>query len=304
MPADPPTPNDPRSPDSPRSGLPTYSQEAVDSLARVYLVDSTGQVCATAQKLQAWIDDHLDAPILARARSGLVATQDPWRRHRLIARRCELMIIEIDPEEAVPPIPDETALPETKPSPEVLVPEVLAPEVLVPKALVRVSHWRVQYPDLKPFFKEHRLTAPEVAVEIVSLKRNRVTRLRGPDLLYGVPYVRAPSLDRVLERWARRHEPLVTEWVAATTRFCLPRWPELKGPGIPWAALEAAWRAWPPRYCPNCNVQVIVTFFGGIAGAEACYPGVCEGVCPSCRRLHQLPFEPGRHEEVAALLEH
>lgn len=50
MPADQPTPNDPGSPDSPPSGLPTYSQAAVDRLTRGYLVASTGQVFSPSRR--------------------------------------------------------------------------------------------------------------------------------------------------------------------------------------------------------------------------------------------------------------
>lgn len=245
------------------------SEVADQRLPAAWLCDeATGRFWPVAD-VSAWIDRNAGDPVLRRARAGLVKATDPERRLRLVLRRCGLMYVEIMPKKGS----TEEAARDT----------------------VRIHHWRQDRGDLRPFFTSLGLARPGTAVQLVNRKRDTISWTRGDEFLYGHPFAGEPALAALVERWEQRHTPsapVSPDWTAATTHEWLPRWPQLAGsPGIPWAALEAAWRIVPSLLCPNCSTPAILTGFGAKRVSLLGFDPRQEHVCPGCRRLHVVPLD-------------
>lgn len=284
---------------------PPYCQAVIDSMPRVWILGKEGETVDATDDLSDWIERHLDSPILAAARDGLMDTDDAWRRRRLIARRCLLVIIEINPvDEAVPGGVAADALDAGRSGTQP-----------VTRALIRIGHWRKDFGDMRPFFRLNGLTKPEIAVELVNLKSLTVTGLRGTDFLFGMPYQGEPDLGELVARWSRRDAPLVADWSsAATPQDWHPHWQHLGGQGMPWCALEAAWRVLPTLPCPNCSTSTIVSAFGervvgyySIRGREIGFlprrfRAVRQDVCPRCQRVQESPLEPTAGDRIKECL--
>lgn len=252
---------------------------AEERLPTAWLCDeATGRFWHVAD-VYAWIERNADEPVLRLARGGLAKATDPWRRLRLVLRRCGLVYIEIVPQRA------SAAAHNT----------------------VRIQHWRRDRGDLRPFFTALGLARPETAVQFVNRKHETISWARGDEFLYGRPFTGGPALAALVERWGRhasalQSAPVSPDWTATTTHEWLPRWPQLAGgPGIPWAALEAAWRIVSPLDCPNCATPAILAGFGSKRVSFLGFDPRQEHVCPGCRRLHEVPLD-GLDVRVAAVL--
>ena len=88
-----------------------------------------------------WCLDHKHDPILERAIDGLcsLSINDSDRIIRLVVRRCGLNLIQVQPNQ------------------------------------VKVHHWPQQLADLRPFFKNHGLTSPDVQVTLLDRKKETTT---------------------------------------------------------------------------------------------------------------------------------
>lgn len=199
-----------------------------------------------------WVLDNAQQPILKRARERLVTlhSSDPQRVIRLVTRRCQLNLLEIEPGQVV------------------------------------VHHWGQQgQGDLRPFFKKHRLARNGIHVILLDRKRETRTSKHGADFLYGVPFVEGFPMGLFVEKRRRRSLEEPDAWTAAPFTWSGFAW-EGVGPNfIPWAALKSAWRRTTPMLCLNCDEPTILVSFGlpqcGFCNREARFIHACH----KCRRV-------------------
>lgn len=247
---------EPETPEAPSVGVSPTTWFSDEATGRFWPVDDVSR----------WIDRSIHEEVLRRARDGLVKHADPERRLRLVLRRCGVVYVEVLPPQAAPGIAS--------------------------AATVRVHHWRQDRGDLRPIFTSLGLARPEIAVQFVNRKHDTVSWSCGDEFRYGRPFPDGPALDGLIDRWRRRQVPAPADWMAATKTDWLPRWPQLGGdPGIPWAALEAAWQIVTPRECPNCHSPTILAGFGSRRVSCFRFDPRQEHACPGCRRIHVVPLD-------------
>lgn len=197
-----------------------------------------------------WSLEHANDPMLARAAEGLskLTVSDGEKIIRLVVRRCSLNLLELQP------------------------------------GSVAVHHWGSNLADLKPFFKSHGLTRPEIEVFLRDRKKETVTTLSGDSFLYGVPLASDFDLELFQEKWGNRFEQEAGDWRAAPGTSSGFAWDGLPDGSIPWAAMKSAWRRVAPVSCLNCSGETILTNFGLRQVGQFNRAGFVEHVCVACRR--------------------
>ena len=196
-----------------------------------------------------WSLQNAHDPILERATEGLskLTVNDGERIIRLVVRRCSLNLLEVLPERVV------------------------------------VDHWGSNRADLKPFFKSHGLTRPEIEIVLRDRKKETVTTLTGDSFLYGVPLASDFDLELFLSKWVRRFEKDADDLEAAPGTSSGFAWEGLPDGSIPWAAMKSAWRSGSGD-CLNCSEKMLLMNYGlRQAGMFNRSPNFVR-VCVPCRR--------------------
>ena len=197
-----------------------------------------------------WSLEHAHEPILARAAEGLskLTNSDGERIIRLVVRRCSLNLLELHPGRVV------------------------------------VDHWGSNQADLKPFFKSHALTRPEIEVVLRDRKKETYTTTTGDSFLYGVPIASDFDLELFQSKWERRFEQEADDWSAAPGTSSGFAWDGIPDGSIPRAALKSAWRRSVGVVCQNCSGETLLTNFGLRQVGMFNRVGFVEHVCGECRR--------------------
>lgn len=193
-----------------------------------FLRTVTGESWEATDPIQ-WCLENARQPVLARASERLVTLDaaDPQRVIRLVARRCELNLLEVRPGRVV------------------------------------VHFWGQQgQADLRPFFKHHALARQGVEVVLIDRKREVSMVQHGDDFLYGEPLAQDWPLKIYLRKWQRRHVEETHDWTAAPRTWAGFAWKGIEPNRIPWAAMKSAWRRTTPALCLNCDQPTILTNFG------------------------------------------
>lgn len=175
-----------------------------------------------------WCLDHKHEPVLERAYDGLcsLSTSDSNRIIRLVVRRCGLNLAEVHPNQ------------------------------------VMVHHWSQQLADLRPFFKAHRLSSPDVQVTLVDRKKEIATLKTGDDFLYGQSIARDFPIERFISKWDSRFQQESDDHLVAPKTNSGLAWDGLELGRIPWAALKSAWQRSQSASCLNCSGDTILVNFG------------------------------------------
>lgn len=195
-----------------------------------------------------WSLENARQPILARATEGLLqlTPADGDRIIRLAIRRCHLNLLELDHGQVV------------------------------------VHYWgELGMVDLRPFFKTHELTRPDIEVVLKNRKKESVTTQPGDDYLYGDRF--GPA-DRFLDKWERRFEREADDQMAAPSTRSGYAWEDVGSDQIPWSALKSAWRRPAPMLCPNCDQSTILANFGNPQCSFFNRSVRFIHVCGACRR--------------------
>lgn len=196
-----------------------------------------------------WSLAHAHEPILARAAEGMakLSVGDGDRIIRLVLRRCSLNLLEVLSESVV------------------------------------VHNWGSHRADLKPFFKLHGLTRPEIEVVLKDRKKETVSTLTGDSFLYGVPLASDFDLELFQSKWEKRFEIESDDWQAARGTSSGFAWDGMEDGFIPWMALKSAWRR-AGVVCQNCSGPTFLTNFGlRQVGMFNRSPNIVR-VCVPCRR--------------------
>jgi hypothetical protein len=175
-----------------------------------------------------WSLENTHKPILERAADGLskLTECDGDRIVRLVVRRCSLNLLEVHP------------------------------------GRVLVDHWGSNRADLKPFFKSHGLARPEIEVVLRDRKKETVSKLTGDSFLYGVLLASDFDLELFKEKWERRFEQEVDDWMAAPGTSSGFAFKGLPDGAVPWAALKSAWRSGSGVVCQDCSGPTLLVNFG------------------------------------------
>ncbi len=197
-----------------------------------------------------WCLDHKHETILERAFDGLckLTEEDSDRIIRLAVRRCGLNLVETQPNQ------------------------------------ITVHYWSQQIADLRPFFKDHRLTSPDVHVTLLERKKEANTHKTGDDFLYGLPIAHDFPIELFVSKWTNPFQRDADDHQAAPMTNSGYYWAGLEAGQIPWAALKSAWQRSQPTSCLNCSGETILVNFGfRQVGVFNRLPNfVC--VCPQCQR--------------------
>ena len=197
-----------------------------------------------------WCLDHKHDPILERAYDGLcsLSMNDEDRIIRLVMRRCGLNLIDIHPNQ------------------------------------VTVYHWSQQLADLRPFFKSHQLTSPDVQVTLIDRKKEIATNKTGDDFLYGQPIAKDFPVELFVSKWNNRFQREQDDHLAAPRTNSGLAWEGLELGKIPWTALKSAWQRSKSVSCLNCSGETILVNLGyrqvGVFNRSPNFVSVC----PQCRR--------------------
>ncbi len=141
----------------------------------------------------------------------MLDSSDPHRVIRLVTRRCQLNLVEIQGRRVV------------------------------------VHFWGQQgQGDLRPFFKKHGLARKGVQVTLVERKREVSKIQSGDEFLYGdrlFPFwaLKVCGVDAYRKKWERRFVEESNDWRAApwsTSNYC---WEGVEKRQIPWRVLKSAW---------------------------------------------------------------
>jgi hypothetical protein len=176
-----------------------------------------------------WALANSRQPILARASKGLRTRTpaDDQRIVRLVLRRCKLNLIELRP------------------------------------GLVVVHFWgRQGCGNLRPFFKQHRLTKNTVRVTLIDRKRETSTVQTGADFLYGERLTEKFPLGAYLKKWRRRAIEEQDDGQPAPCSVSNYCWEGVEQRWITWRVLKSAWRHENAPLCRNCDQPTVLTDFG------------------------------------------
>ena len=189
-----------------------------------WFVTPTGGGWRVDQPAQ-WCLAHAQEPFLAPARDRLLvlSPDDADRIIRLVVRRCRLNLLELLPERVV------------------------------------VHYWGQQgQADLRPFFKRHSLTRPEVGVFLMDRKREVAYVCPGTTFLYGEEVVTGFPWEAHLRQWQQRLVSEPDDWSGAPGSVTNFRWAGIEEGLIPWAVLKHAWTRERPPLCQNCDVDLFL----------------------------------------------
>ena len=195
----------------------------------------------------AWCLQNADQPILERAADRLrkLSVDDGDRIIRLVVRRCRLNLVEVQPNQVV------------------------------------IHHWGHHRADLRPFFKAHRLSSPEIKVTQRDRKKETATNLRGDSFLFGEAIASDFPLEVFQSKWVRRLQQEGDDWQAAPGTSSGFGWNGVQDGSIPWIALKSAWRS-SSRICLNCDKPKLLVNFGlrptGMFNHSPNFISVC-GIC-------------------------
>jgi hypothetical protein len=197
-----------------------------------------------------WCLDHKHDPVLERAYDGLrsLSVNDEDRIIRLVVRRCGLNLIEVNPKQ------------------------------------VLIHHWSQQLADLRPFFKEHLLTSPDVRVTLIDRKKEIATIKTGDDFLYGQTIAKDFPIELFVSKWNSRFQREHDDHLAAPKTNSGLAWDGLELGQIPWTALKSAWQHSQSASCLNCSGETILVNFGFRQVGVFNRSPNCISVCPHCRR--------------------
>lgn len=174
----------------------------------------------------AWALENANTPMLERARDRLVTltSAEGERILRLVTRRCRLNLIRTS------------------------------------KSKIVVHHWGQQgLADLRPFFKEQRLSRPEIAVELFNRKSEVRSVQNGDDYLYGERIAADFPIAAYEIKWQRRDNDDADDWEAAPESKTGFGWVGVEPNRVPWAVLKRIWRRGRPKDCENCDRPMVLT---------------------------------------------
>ena len=234
-------------------------------------------------------DWHIPQDVLDRARLGLVENIGPEQLRGLELRRDREQMIWISK-----PFCDS--------------PEADAHEPA--RVRVYVCHWSRRPRRVGAFIRGLHLDPRGVIMHVRSLREDVSRWANGADYLAGGPLVEGPEdLETLARRWWHRDEQAAADWTLATPRDWSLRWPQLAGPGIPWAALDSAWKTVSGPTCGHCDFPMIIWGFGRTREGDGRVPegpaaaaghrwwprseplrAVAEFVCASCAKRWQEPI--------------
>jgi hypothetical protein len=201
----------------------------------------------------AWSLGNARQPILERASTGLakLTPSDGDRIMRLVVRRCGLILIELQPGQAI------------------------------------VQHWGQQHADLRHFFKQHGLARPEIEVQLRDRKKEITTTKPGDDFLFGDRLAPDFPVDLFQNKFASRFAKEPDDWQAAPETWSGFAWDGIEDNRIPWTAMKSAWRRAAPGVCLNCDGETILVNFGmrqvGMFNRSPNFVHVCGACCRSFR---------------------
>ncbi len=197
-----------------------------------------------------WCLDHKHEPILERAGDGffILSISDSDRIIRLVVRRCGLNLVEIRENQ------------------------------------VLVHCWSQQLADLRPFFKDHRLTSPDVKVTLLDRKKENATNKSGDDFLYGQPITKDFPIELCVSKWGNRFQRESNDHLAAPMTNSGLAWDGLGLERIPWSALKRAWQRSHSTSCLNCSGEKILVNFGYRQVGVFNRSPIFISICPSCWR--------------------
>lgn len=137
--------------------------------------------CPIANPAQ-WCLDHKYEPILGRACDGLrkLSTSESDLIIRLVGRCCGVNLVEVHTNH------------------------------------VTVYHWSQQLADLRPFFKAHRLSSPDVQVTLLERKKEIATNKTGDEFLYGQTIAMDFHIELFLSKWKSRFQQETDDYLAAS----------------------------------------------------------------------------------------
>jgi len=199
-----------------------------------------------------WALKNRRQPILERAADGLakLSPDDGDRIFRLLVRRCGLNLLELQ------------------------------------RNHVNVHHWGQQgLTDLRPFFKQHRLARPEIAVELRDRKKEVITTKTGDSFLYGSQIAADFPLAIFQRKFANRFSIEPDDWQAAPNTNSGFAWDGVEDGRIPWAAMKSAWRRAAPGGCLNCDTPTTLVNFGLPWTGMLSRTPRFEHVCGKCLRV-------------------
>lgn len=199
----------------------------------------------------AWALKNRGQPILERAAEGLAnLTEDDGERIiRLLVRRCGLNLLELRPQ------------------------------------MVVAHHWGQHQADLRPFFKQHGLARPEIAVELRDRKKEITTTKTGNSFLFGSQIAADFPLAIFLNKYDNRFTSEPDDWQAAPGTWSGFAWDGVEDGQIPWAAMKSAWRRAVPGVCLNCSGQTVLVNFGLPWTGMLSRTPRFEHVCGKCLRV-------------------
>ena len=172
-----------------------------------------------------WCLAHAHESFLAPARDRLLTLtpDDADRIIRVVVRRCGLNLLEVTPQR------------------------------------VTVHFWGQDgQADLRPFFKQHGLTRPEVEVFLMDRKREVAHVCPGSSFLYGEEEVEGFPWAAYLSQWQQRLVIGPEDWSAAPASVTNFRWDGIEEERIPWAVLKQAWARECPSLCQNCDLDLFL----------------------------------------------
>ena len=208
-----------------------------------------------------WCLENARTPLLERARERLLTltAADRERIVRLVARRCDLRLVEMGPERVV------------------------------------VHYW-VRLSDLREFFQRHGLALEDVAVVLCERKREIVTVTSESEFLFGKALAGSFPVELYLDRWHRRQFEEPGDTQAAPVSWSSFVWEGVEPGLIPWAVLKAAWRTDDSPPCLNYDGPTILTGCGRVECGMFNWRHVLRHACLGCRRQFEenIPSDLGR----------
>ena len=234
-------------------------------------------------------DWHIPQDVLDQARRGLVENIGPEQLRGLELRRDREQMIWIST-----PFCDSQKPDASEPA----------------RVHVYVCHWSRRPRRVGAFVRGLHLDPRGVIMHVRSLREGVSRWANGADYLAGGPLVEGPDdLEMLARRWWQRESPAAPDWTCATPRDWSLRWPQLAGPGIPWAALASAWKSVSGPTCGHCDFPMLLWGFGHTRVGDGREPegpvaaavhrwwprsepprAVAEFVCVGCAKRWQEPI--------------
>lgn len=197
-----------------------------------------------------WCLHNPNQPVLERAHQRLskMPADDRDRIIRLVVRRCDLNLAEVQPGRVI------------------------------------VHFWGQQgKADLRPFFKAQGLARREIEVITIDRKKETSTIQSGDDFLFGERLPDDWPTEIYLAKWERRCDQESDDNLASPESKSGFAWEGVESGRIPWTTMKSAWRR-SNLTCANCDQPTILTNFGMPWIGMLQRKRIVEHVCLMCRR--------------------